>query len=262
MTTSDLYRALREKIPAAMAYEWDNDGVMCLPEPSRPARRVLLVLDITDEAVDHAIRNNYDLIVSHHPLIFKGIKHLTTEDIIARRCIKLCRYGITALSFHTALDAMDGVNDRLAAALGLTDITPFGDRAYPVGRLGSLPAPMPAETFAAHVAQTLNCTAVTVGNPEIPAYRIAVIGGSGEDDIPAAIAAGADTMVTGEAGYHEMLDAAAMGFDVITAGHFFTEQSTLVMLKELLASIDPSIQSDVYNTNRMLTVVSARGVAL
>ena len=84
---------------------------------------------------------------------------------------------------------------------------------------------------------------------------MAVIGGSGEDDIPAAIAAGADTMVTGEAGYHYVLDAAAMGFDVITAGHFFTEQSTLAMLCELLTQIAPTIQADVYNTNRMITVV-------
>lgn len=261
MTVSELSRALRDKIPAHMACDWDNDGIMCMPDPDRTVQKALLVLDITDNAVEYAVTGNYDAIISHHPLIFKGIKHLTPDDIIARRLIKLCRHGITALSFHTALDAMDGVNDRLAAQLGLTNITPFGEEAYPVGRVGNLPTPVPAQVFAQHIAAVLGCTAVTVGNPDIPAHRVAVIGGSGEDDIPAAIRAGADTMVTGEAGYHEMLDAAAMGFDVMTAGHFFTEQSTLAQLKELLTAIDPAVQTDIYNTNRMTTVVSARGVA-
>lgn len=258
MTTSELYRALREKTPAHMACDWDNDGIMCLPDPDRAAHKVLLVLDITDEAVDYAAQNSYDLILSHHPLIFKGIKHLTPEDIIARRLIKLCRYGITALSFHTALDAMDGVNDRLASQLGLCDIVPFGCEEYPCGRVGNLPGAMSAEDFAARVADTLGCEAVTVGAPTVTARRVAVIGGSGEDDIPSAIAAGADTMVTGEAGYHEMLDAAALGFNVITAGHFFTEQSTLAMLRELLSAIDPTINADIYNTNRMKTVVRSK----
>ena len=258
MTTLELSRALRDKIPARMACDWDNDGIMCLPDEERTVHRALIVLDITDDAVDHAIKGNYDIILSHHPLIFKGIKHLTPDDIIARPLIKLCRHGITALSYHTALDAMDGVNDRLAAQLGLTDIKPFGNEEYPVGRIGDLPEAMSAEDFAAHVTKVLNCTAVSVGAPDVPARCVAVVGGSGEDDIPAAIAAGADTMVTGEAGYHEMLDAAALGFDVMTAGHFFTEQTTLTMLCELLAIIDPAIQSDIYNTNRMKTVVQSK----
>ena len=153
---------------------------------------------------------------------------------------------------------MDGVNDRLATQIGLIDIKPFGNEEYPVGRIGYLPEAMSAEDFAVRVAQVLNCTAVMVGDPAVPARCVAVVGGSGEDDIPAAIAAGADTMVTGEAGYHEMLDAAALGFDVMTAGHFFTEQTTLTMLCELLAIIDPAIQSDIYNTNRMKTVVQSK----
>ena len=255
MTTFELSRALRDRIPAHMACDWDNDGIMCLPDPDRAACRVLVVLDITDEAVERAIEGGYDAIVSHHPLIFKGIKHLTPDDIIARRLIKLCRHGIAALSYHTALDAMNGVNDRLAAQLGLTNITPFGSEEFPIGRVGDLPEAMSAEAFAAHVIEALGCVAVTVGAPGVPARRVAVLGGSGADDIPAAMAAGADTMVTGEAGYHYVLDAAAMGFDVITAGHFYTEQSTLAMLTELLTAIDPAIQTDIYNTNRMMTVV-------
>ena len=255
MTISALYRALRESIPVEHACEWDNDGIMCLPDPDRAAAKVLLVLDITDEAVDHAVTHGYDAIVSHHPLIFKGIKHLTPDDIIARRCIKLCRHDIAALSFHTALDAADGVNDALAAQLGLTDIRAFGEEAYPIGRIGSLCAPMSACEFAALVARTLGCDAVTVGYPDTIAHRVAVIGGSGEDDIPAAMAAGADTMVTGECGYHEMLDAAAMGFNVITAGHFYTEQNTLHVLREMLSAIDPTLTVDIFNTNRMKTVV-------
>jgi dinuclear metal center YbgI/SA1388 family protein len=256
MTIQQIYTALRQQIPATLACEWDNDGQMCVPDPERDARRILVVLDITDEAIHYAQEQGFDLIVSHHPLIFKGVKHIASHDIVARRCIGLCRSDISALSFHTALDAMpNGVNDLLAKQLSLRDVVPFGAGEFPIGRIGTLEAAMPAEDFAALVADTLGCDAVTVGNPDIVARRVAVLGGSGKDDVAAAIAVGADTFVTGECGYHEMLDAAADGLNVITAGHFFTEQTTLSVLSDLLRAICPDATVEIYNTNRMKTVV-------
>lgn len=258
MTTLELSDALRRKIPLEMACDWDNDGIMCLPDPDRPVHAVLLVLDITDDAVDAAIAHRCDVIISHHPLIFRGIRHLIPTDPVARRCMRLCQHNIAALSYHTALDAMDGVNDRLAASLGLEQITSFGSETPPIGRVGTLPSRQTAEQFAATVAQVLGCDAVTVGNPSVLAHRVAVIGGSGADDIPSAIAAGADTMVTGEAGYHDILDAAAVSFNVITAGHYHTEQFTLTVLEELLQDMDPTLSIYRCETNRMKTMIFPR----
>ena len=217
MTVYELYKQLCERIPPSLACEWDNDGVMCMPDPDREVKRILLPLDITEAVVDLAIAEGYDLIISHHPLLFRGIKHLTVQDPVARRSIKLCRAGITALSFHTRLDAVEGgVNDVLAGRLGLTDVAPFGDEA--MGRVGTLREPMSAEAFAAMVVDRLNAPTVTLADSGRPVQRVAVLGGSGGDDVLAALSAGADTYVTGEAPHHWLVDAPEMGLNLIAAG--------------------------------------------
>ena len=116
MTVYELYTALNEKIPPALSCEWDNDGMMCVPDPNRTVRRILVTLDATQAAEDAARAGNYDVILTHHPLIFKGVRHLTPDEPVSARLLRLASDGISVLSFHTRLDAVaGGVNDTLAA---------------------------------------------------------------------------------------------------------------------------------------------------
>lgn len=253
MTVRELYEILNEKIPSSLSCPWDNDGLMCCPDGTREVRRVLITLDVTEAAVDYAVRGGYDLILSHHPLIFKGLRAVNEEQYLARKTIRLIREGISVMSFHTRLDAVEGgVNDTLAALFSLRDVTPFGEEA--IGRIGTLPSPISAREFAKRVKTLLHAPVVFLGDAGRPVSRVALLGGSGSDDLSAAKAAGADTYLSGNLGYHDMTDAPEAGMNLLEAGHYFTEQPVTETLKRMLLAILPDAEADIYESNTVLTI--------
>ena len=254
MTVSKLYELLNERIPPSLSCEWDNDGVMCLPEPDREVKRILVSLDITDAVVDRAIDGGYDVLVSHHPLLFHAVKHMTVTDPVTRKAIRLCRAGVASLSFHTRLDALaGGVNDVLAELLNIKDALPFGDEG--MGRVGTLAEEMTPEAFAALVADKLHAPTVTLADAGKPIRRVAVLGGSGGDDMPLAFAAGADAYVTGEASHHRLLDAPEMGMTLVVAGHYHTEQPVCAVLGRMLQDMLPMAHVDVIDHYPIQTII-------
>lgn len=254
MTVSELYQKLNERIPATLSCEWDNDGVMCLPEPDRKVRSVLIALDITEAVVDSAVANGCDVIISHHPLLFRGVKHMSMTDPVSRRAIKLCRAGIAAFSFHTRLDAVEGgVNDVLSELIGLLDVEPFGEEG--IGRVGTLAEPMSAKDLAVLVSERLGAPAVTLADAGKSISRVAVLGGSGGDDVPAALATGADAYLTGEASHHWLVDAPEMGLSLLVAGHHHTEAPVLDVLLDLLDELLPGVEVCTMDSNPTQTVL-------
>ena len=246
MTTEQLYRYFEAQIPRTLSAEWDNDGLACCPVQHKPVHRVLVALDATEEVVDRAVNEGFDLLVTHHPLLFKGVKALTPAANVPRKLIKLIRAGVAAMSFHTRLDAVDGgVNDILAEHLGLQNAKPFGPEGeIPCGRIGKLPAPMSAEAFADSVCRALQVPGVLLaGDGEI--NTVAVLGGEGGDFVEAAMAAGADLFVAGRIGYHRVLDAVEQGLCLIEAGHHATELPVCRKLAELLRSADPTLEIEI-----------------
>lgn len=244
MTIKEYYRAFCEKIPSELSLEWDNDGLMCCPDEGREVKKILIALDVTERVADAAVSGGYDLILSHHPLVFRGVKSLTERDGVGRKLILLVKHGISVMSFHTRLDAVtDGVNDVLAQVLGLRNVTVFGDEG--IGRIGDLPAPTPAEDFAMTVKRALNAPTVKLADAGRPVHRVAVLGGSGKDDVYSAMKAGADTYVTGELAYHQLVDAPEMGLNLIEAGHFYTEYPVCTRLRALAEAFDPSVSCTV-----------------
>ncbi len=248
MTVAQLFHFLEERIPFALSAEWDNDGLACCPEADRPVRRVLIALDATEAVVDRALAGGFDLLLTHHPLLFKGVKELTVEDPLPRKLIKLIRGGVSAMSFHTRLDAVEGgVNDLLAHALGLCDPVPFGPEGeIPCGRIGHLPTPVSAKAFADTVCRALGVPSVLLaGQGEV--RSVAVLGGEGGDFVQAARAAGADLFLSGRIGYHRMLDAAETGLCLIEAGHFATENPICGRLGQLLREADPTLEIEQFS---------------
>ena len=245
MNVKQLYDALNEKIPSALSCSWDNDGLMCCPDPEREVSRVLIALDVTGQVVDEAIDGGFDLVISHHPLIFHPIRSLTTEDGVGAKLINLIRAGVSVMSFHTRLDAVvDGVNDQLAEALGLVDVEPFEDGdGVPLGRIGYLAEESDVYDFAGHVKSALATPAVMVSACGKRADRVAVVGGEGKSFIGAAKAAGADTLVSGRLGYNNMVEAEELGINLIEAGHFFTEDPVCDRIAELVCALDGNIET-------------------
>lgn len=256
MTVCELYKQLCDLIPSTLSCDWDNDGDMCMPEPEREVRRVLIALDITAEVVKTAIEGNYDLILSHHPLLFHGLKHLVAGEMTARKCIDLCRAGISAYSFHTRLDAVTGgVNDTLAALLDIKDAVPFGEDG--IGRIGTLKQDMTAEDFAHLVAERLDAPAVTLSDAGKTVHRVAVLGGGGGDFLRGALSEGADTYVTGDAGFHHIVDAPQLGINLIVAGHHHTEHPVCERLADMIRSLAPDAEIAIISSYKAKTITKA-----
>lgn len=240
MTVQELYDAICDRVPTLLSCEWDNDGLMVCPDASRPVHRVLCTLDVTDEAVAYAEENGFDLILSHHPLIFKPLSSVTEEGCVPRKVIRLLRAGISVISLHTRADAVSGgVNDRLSQLFGLEEVTLFGEAGEMIGRIGHLSHPMPISDFAMLVKDALGAPTVLVSDADRPVCRVALCGGDGKDFVGAALAAGADTYVSGRIGYHPMTDAPELGLNMIEAGHYYTETHITGFFFDLIREILP-----------------------
>ena len=258
MTVRELYAKLDKKIPRALSYAWDNDGLMCCPDGEREVRRVLVALDATDEVCEKAIEGGYDAILTHHPFIFKGLRAFEDENAIAAKAIKLVRANIAVMSFHTRLDALEGgVNDTLAALLGLEEVESFEGEGQPIGRIGKLCEPMSLEAFAGKVKAVLGAPFVLVSDSGREVRCVAVVGGDGKDFVSLTRAIGADTYVSGRFDYHSMTDTpdtVGGGVNLIEAGHFYTEFPVCRTLCDIVAELAPEVECDVYNGNRIKAV--------
>ena len=248
MTVQELYKKLVQRLPDSLAETWDNDGLMVCADADAPVRRVLLALDVTENAVDFAIENRFDLILSHHPLIFRPLASVTEDTPVGRKVIKLIRSGVSVFSFHTRADRVDGgVNDVLADLLELTEIEPLSEDG--MGRVGYLEEPMPLEEFCDRVKDQLGAPILSVADGGNLVHKVALLGGEGKDYVKAALASEADTYISGSLGYHTLEDAPELGINLIEGGHYYTEQAVLGFFEELLSLIDPSISVHVLPSN-------------
>ncbi len=247
MTVRELTQFLDARIPRTLSCSWDNDGLLCCPDPEREVRRVLVALDVTEATVAAAVMGGYDLLLTHHPLIFRPIKALTPDGCVPRKLLQLTAAGVSAIALHTRLDAAEGgVNDALAAAIGGTVIGTFPCEDALTGRIVRLETPMTGFDFAAHVKACLGVDAVNLADAGRAVQTVGMVGGEGGDFIFAAKAAGCDTYLTGRAGYHLMLDAAESGINVIEAGHFASERPVCAVLRALVREADAAVYVDMY----------------
>ena len=221
---------------------------MCSADSSTEVRRVLVSLDVTEEVVDYAIENGFDLIVSHHPLIFRPLCRLVEDEHISRKVIKLVSNNVSVFSFHTRADkVVGGVNDQLCDLIGLYATTPFGEGG--IGRIGRLEEEMTLEDFVYKVKDLLELQVIMVSDGYNRVSRVAVLGGDGKDYVKDAILAGADTYISGRIGYNVMEEAAEMGINLIEAGHYFTEFPVTSFFRTLITRLDPKAYVEVANSN-------------
>ena len=233
---SEIYQCLERALPSSLSCDWDNDGFMVCASPEAEVKKILFALDITPAVVEYAEKIGADLIISHHPLIFSGIRHLDGRDGTSRKVISLLKNNISAMSFHTRLDAADGgVNDILANLFQLSDVQKFGVDGDTAARIGTLPKPMPFESFCKLVKDTLGAPCVCGAKGNETVSRLAVLGGSGKDYIREAQKMGADTYLTGEVNYNYLLEAAENGLSVVTAGHYHTEAPFTAFFEKILS---------------------------
>lgn len=246
MTVKELYSYLEARLPRSLSAEWDNDGLSCCPEPKKQVRRVLVALDLTEAVAERAAAEGFDVVLTHHPLLFRGVKALVAEHAVPRKLLTLARAGVAAMAFHTRLDAAQGgVNDVLAALLGLTNVVPFGPAGeVPCGRVGELSEAMTAEELATLVKNKLHAPGVLLSGTGT-VRRVAVLGGEGGDYVAAAAEAGAELFLSGRIGYHRMLDGPEEGLVLLEAGHYATEAPACAHLADLVRAADAAIEVEL-----------------
>lgn len=251
MTVREFYKALCAIVPRELGCDWDKDGMCVCPEPDRELRRVLVALDATAAVVDKAVSEGYDVVFSHHPMLWDGLKTVDADDCVGAKVIKLCKSGVAAIAFHTRIDAAEGgVNDILAGLVGLENVEIAGDDG--IMRVGTLSAPMSAAEFAAKVKDALGCAAVVCSDAGLEVHRVAVVGGSGKSEIGTAIAAGADTFLTGELSYSQLSE--PCGINLLMAGHFRTENPVCERLCALVAKACPDAKADIVQSCKVTVI--------
>lgn len=250
MKIKEMYEKLSRMYPEELSCGWDNDGLMCCSDVNREVKRILVTLDVTDEAVCEAVNGGYDLIISHHPLIFKPISALNIYGNVSCKLIKLIKNEISVMSFHTRLDAAEGgVNDVLTDLLEISEVEKFSDGQEIIGRIGYVEKTSLNE-FALFVKKKLNSPFVlAAGNMDREVRRIAVVGGDGKDYIKAAKISGADTYVTGRASYNVMAEARETGINIIEAGHYYTEDPVCGAICSVLKKICPEADVIHFSSN-------------
>lgn len=239
MIISDIIQFLEEVAPLHLQEQYDNAGLL-LGDLSWPVKGVLTSLDTTEEVVDEAIDLGCNLIVSHHPIIFSGLKRITPSHYIGRTVIKAIKNDIAIYAIHTNLDNIltNGVNEKIAQKLGLTNLeilAPKDQTAPDIGSglIANIAEAMPTPLFVEHVKKSLDLKVIKhTALTDKKVQRVALCGGSGRFLLERAIAMSADVFISSDFKYHEYFEANDQ-ICIMDIGHYESEKFT----KELLSGL-------------------------
>ena len=239
MKLSKIAEIMEGIAPRELALEYDNPGLL-VGAPDGEIDRVLVALDCTLPVVREAASLGCGLVITHHPLMFRGVKRISPEDPVTAPVYELIRNGVAMFAAHTNLDAAEGgVNTALCRLLGIMDEQPVPPEN--ICRVGELEKSMGFNEFAETVKKRLGAC-VRAAGPEREVKRVMVCGGSGGSEYRLAAAAGAQVLVTGECKHNEAIEAVCMGVNVLVCGHFETERVVLEPLIEMLREKAPGVE--------------------
>lgn len=236
MTVQQIVDFMEAWAPLSYAEEYDNPGLI-LGRRDQAVSRVMVAVDASEQVVQAAVEGKIDLLITHHPLIFRPIKRIIDEDRTGRRLLALAEHRIALYGAHTNLDtAPMGNNDRAAMQLGLEGVQAVGEIGEQAClRIGSLPEAQTLKELAVLVKERFHLPWVRlIGDEGQRVQRVALCTGSGMDFMPLALAQGADAFVTGDITYHKADEAEAAGLGLIDAGHFGTDRLSVQWVAEAL----------------------------
>lgn len=251
MIAKKIISSLEEKYPKVLAEEWDNVGLL-LGDIKKEIKRVQLSIDATQKAIDRAVENEVDMIITHHPFIFKGLKSIDLSSVMGKKIKTLIKNDINIYSLHTNLDsAKGGLNDYILNLLGVEESRVIeknrADETCGIGRIYKLEKECSLEEYIEFLKQKLELESVrlTTQDESVKIKRIALINGSAMSYWRKVKTLGADLFITGDVGYHEALDAQESGLSVVDIGHFESEQHFSKLLKIHLETL--GVEVTIYN---------------
>lgn len=237
-TVNDIVKIMDSIAPRHLAEDWDNAGFL-IGRGNKPVKKIMVALDASPEVIKQAAEQKADMLITHHPPIFKPLKNISDSGWLNALLLTCIENGIAVYSAHTSLDSvLGGVNDVLAEKLGLQQVTTLvksEDGCGALGRVGYLPRKMEFAEFAGMVKKALGLLFVTGISAGKTVHKVALCGGAGSDFIAEALEHGADTYVTGDVKYHEAQNAAFSGLNLIDATHQGTELPVVTVLADKIA---------------------------
>lgn len=239
MTVGEVYDVLDNIAPFELQQSYDNSGI-CAGSRELSVTRALTALDITNAVVDEAERLGCELVISHHPVIFRPIRSVSLDH----PAVRLAALGKAAICAHTNLDsAKGGMNDLLAERLGLRVIEPLAfEEGKPMGYVCESEREFSAEELAKHCKERLGCTVVSYTQSVGKNSKIGICSGSGGSLLGAAVSKNCGALITGEVKHSDLVAASDSGFCLIAAGHFHTEnifhESLAKRLKERFPELE------------------------
>lgn len=239
MLCKEIIKKINESFPEERAMEWDNVGLLC-GRDDKEVHRIYISLDATDFIIEDAIRWKADMLITHHPLIFSGIKKINDHDFVGRRLLKMIQHDMCYYAMHTNYDVC-GMAELSGKTLGIGNAEVLevtytnGEREEGIGRVADLDEEMTLDECCDMVKEKFMLSNVKVfGNLGTKVKRIAISPGSGKSMINIALSKGADVLITGDIDHHTGIDAFAQGLCVIDAGHYGLERIFIPDMKDYL----------------------------
>lgn len=240
MRLKTIMNCLEQLSPLRYAEEWDNVGLL-VGDENQEIHHIMIALDASDYVIKEAVRQKADLLLTHHPMIFRPVKQVTTQTMTGRRILTLAGNQIAYYAMHTNFDIKGGMAELAAARLGLQASEPLDvtviENGIPegIGRVGSLSEPQSIWEIAELVKRKFDLKNVMLyGNPDRRVQRVAISPGSGKSEIEKALQAGAELLITGDIGHHEGMDAVDNGLEILDATHYGLEHIFVSFLASYL----------------------------
>ena len=250
MKIRQVLEALEQFAPMPLQESWDNAGLQ-LGLTEADVSGALLCLDVNEQIVDEALRKGCNLIVSHHPLLFRGLKQISGADYVQRCVIKALKNDIVIISMHTNMDnAKNGVNWKISERLGLQDCQFFaqkqvGDIEAGSGVVGSLAQPMAADDFILMVKRLFGVECALCNELlRRPIQKVALCGGAGDFLLDDALHQGADAFITGEMHYHQYFGY-EQRIQICVIGHYQSEQFTSEIFRDIINKECPGVRTEI-----------------
>ena len=254
MKIKQVLSALEQFAPLPLQESWDNAGLQ-IGLTEADVSGALLCLDVTEQIVDEAERKGCNLVVSHHPLLFRGLKQISDATDVQRTVWKAVRKGICVVSMHTNLDnAPGGVNFKIAERLGLSGVGFFASKTIDgmecgSGVIGQLAQPMAADDFIQHVKKQMEAESAMCNELlRRPISRVAVCGGAGDFLLDDAVRAGADAFLTGEMHYHQYFGHEQQ-IQICVIGHYESEHFSTEIFRDIIQKACPEVRTVIAETN-------------
>lgn len=248
MELSLILDALNDFAPLSYQEDWDNSGLL-YGNPEMEIKGVLIGFDCTEELIREAVSMGANLVITHHPLIFKGIRKVVSGDPVSDALVAAIKNDVAVYAAHTSADkVMAGVSGAMGRAIGLENMTFLeGDGVSGLGVVGNLPKPLPVDSFIPLLKTAFGCKVLRCSKKLLsPVSRIALCGGSGSSLIGAAMASGAQVYVTGDLSYHDFYT--PEGFMVADIGHYEGEEAITEILFSVLKKNFPTFAIHIAKT--------------